>query len=260
MLLNGRPIEGICLVPSENVTGEAGETLHCVYDRETDAVTFVGAEEAALLLQHGVQTLDALPEEPPVDVAALCRAVREADEAALQALIHRGADVRVGNERGWTPLHEAAFYGRVDMVRLLLDAGAPAGARATATELFGSTPLHAAAHKGHAAVVHLLLAHGADVAAGDGGRTPLRTAAMWGHADAARLLLEHGAAPSVRDADGSTPLHYAAFGGHADVVHLLLAHGADVNARTARGETPLASARRKGRDAVARLLEQEGGR
>ena len=62
---------------------------------------------------------------------------------------------------GWTPLHEASNHGYVDIVRLLIRAGAdvndPGGANCD-----GVTALHDAAANGHTNIVQLLLDSGAD--------------------------------------------------------------------------------------------------
>ena len=61
---------------------------------------------------------------------------------------------------GWTPLHLAAFFGKGDAARLLLNKGASVTARST--NQMANTPLHAAAAGKHAEIVKLLLDHGAN--------------------------------------------------------------------------------------------------
>jgi ankyrin repeat protein len=76
---------------------------------------------------------------------------------------------------GWTPLHLAAFFGRTDAARILLDAGADVGA--VSRNSLTNTPLHAAAAGKHSEVALLLLAHGAKIHPADaGGYTPLQIA------------------------------------------------------------------------------------
>ena len=62
-----------------------------------------------------------------------------------------------------TPLHFAAFKGRLDVVKLLLEAKASM----TVEDTEGSSPLHNAAFYGHIDVVKMLLEAKAPVAATD---------------------------------------------------------------------------------------------
>ena len=117
-------------------------------------------------------------------------------------------------------LQGAAMFGRADMVKLLLEAGADVEAR----DEFGDTALHEAAKRGHAAVVKLLLEAGADMEARDeSGDTALHEAVSdsWvritikrggsveSHAAVVKLLLEHGADVEAKDEDGWTPRKFS---------------------------------------------------
>src|SRR5262245_49971080 len=76
---------------------------------------------------------------------------------------------------GWTPLHLAAFFGHVDVARVLLDTGADVSA--VSQNSLTNTPLHAATAGKHAEVALLLLEQGADPFKADaGGYTPLEIA------------------------------------------------------------------------------------
>ena len=67
-------------------------------------------------------------------------------------------------EKGWTPLMYAADGGHAAAVQLLLEHGAPVGAR---SEGYGYTALHWACRGGHLAVVKLLCAAGCSLATRD---------------------------------------------------------------------------------------------
>jgi len=133
-----------------------------------------------------------------------------------ELLIRNDAGARV-NVRGRckrTPLHSAAFYGYVEVVRFLLERNASVNSR----DSDGCTPLHDACEGGGARegpnvprqlvdVVRLLLSYAADVnARRDDGQTPLHVAAAAsrGTLEVARVLLEHGATV-VKDDEGRTP-------------------------------------------------------
>jgi len=129
----------------------------------------------------------------------------------------------------------------------------------------GNTALGMAAYCGRTDAVKLLLEHGADVnaTAGWGDWTALMKAAYGGHAEAVRLLLEHGADANARESvtERMTVLMKAAEGGHAhsDIIESLIAHGADVNAKDKHGETALITASEHGGrdDVVQSLLEHD---
>lgn len=76
-----------------------------------------------------------------------------------------------------TPLHHAAYHGRLDEVNALLQQGANP---ASQTHSHGMSPLHLAALRGHSAVARRLLEAGAQPQARD--RCRRRTAARWAHA------------------------------------------------------------------------------
>jgi len=62
------------------------------------------------------------------------------------------------------PIHDAAWKGKLDDVRRLLEADP---GLVNLKDLLGRTPLHCAAAAGHTEVAELLIANGADVDATD---------------------------------------------------------------------------------------------
>ena len=155
----------------------------------------------------------------------------------------------------WTALHSAAENGHLEVVRLLLEAGAFCD---QATTDDGTTPLILAALEGHLEVARLLLEAGAscDKAATDDGSTALIQAAEDGHLEMVHLLLEAGAScDQAKTSDGTTPLIFAAQNGHLQVVRLLLLAGASCDkARTSDEATALILASFNGYFGVVRLL------
>ena len=78
--------------------------------------------------------------------------------APVKALLAVGSDFNDGNDRGWTPLHAAAYANHVEIASLLMDAGAGLDAEAHGA---GGTPLIAALFWGHREVADLLGARSA---------------------------------------------------------------------------------------------------
>jgi ankyrin repeat protein len=117
---------------------------------------------------------------------------------------------------GFTPLHLAAFFGKAEAVKALLEAGAPVDA-VTANDL-ANQPLHAAAAGRSIETCRLLLAAGAEVDARQhGGFTPLHEAAQSGDAGMVELFLSAGADPTAPASDGRSPAEIARDAGHGDV-------------------------------------------
>lgn len=136
----------------------------------------------------------------------------------------------------WTPLMQAAFTGRLNRVRALLEQGQGL----TAVDADGHQAVHLAALQGHTSIVCALLDAGADIDALSLRRsTPLILAAAAGHLAIVELLLELGAQIHHARKDGRTALHQAvAYGNDAIVVRLLQA-GANPLQETVAGHTAL---------------------
>ncbi|HEL3176031.1 TPA: ankyrin repeat domain-containing protein [Stenotrophomonas maltophilia] len=103
--------------------------------------------------------------------AWIVEASRAGHEAALLACIGMGADARLPDASGNTPLHHAARFGHVSLVTPLVEAGADVAA----LNAHGWAPLHLAALHKHARACLHLMAHGTNPEQpGWRGRTPTR--------------------------------------------------------------------------------------
>jgi ankyrin repeat protein len=140
----------------------------------------------------------------------LVAAVREGDGPAVAQLLGAGADPNAlvpmrapsGEVVQTTALREAAGYGRLEVVRLLLDAGADPSLT------------------------------------GGNGCTPLMVAVGEGQLEVLRLLLRWGAAvDTVEPASGCTAFHSACFNNQAGCAEALVRGGCDVGLKGKSGQT-----------------------
>ena len=216
------------------------------------------------------------------------RAVEKNDIKALENLIAQGADLEAKSEEGWTALHLAAYQGKVDIIKKLVEAGADfnaitdekkrltplhltaLGKQPQAASLFlddypadvrvdgsGNTfdfyflsPLKRAVRLGDTkAVEELLKRKETDVNKTDGGASPLYDASFQGHTQIVEALIQAGADVNFKTSIGWTALHIASFRGYESIVTALLEAGADPEAKTDRGQTTIN---------VARLARQNG--
>jgi uncharacterized protein len=131
------------------------------------------------------------------------------DTARLNELIAAGQwVVNTWSADGWQPLHLAAYFGRAEAARILLDAEADV-AEPSRNEL-AVQPLHAAAASKHAELVWILIASDAPVHARQrGGWTPLHSAAANGDLESVQALLSAGADSAAANDDGRTPIELA---------------------------------------------------
>ncbi len=142
---------------------------------------------------------------------------------------------------GAEPIHEAARRGEVGTVRQLLDEGTPVDQFDT-TDPYGreTTALYQATKAGRIEVVGLLLDAGADPTLRAPDRRsvhhPLQVAAQFGRTEILQMFLARGADPDA-PGKGSTALHMAVVSQHPEIVRLLL----DAGARRSIEQPPIAA-------------------
>jgi hypothetical protein len=153
----------------------------------------------------------------------MMKAVESDDPARVILFLNAGMPVDVRDSREWTPLMVAAFHGREEAARALVEHGASIHAH----DRDGYAPLHWAALSGYEAVVGLLIDKRADVNIRSAhGLTPLLQAAAKGSAGVVARLLAAGADANAAADDGLTPLQKAVANKHDEVVIALLKGGA----------------------------------
>jgi ankyrin repeat protein len=176
-----------------------------------------------------------------------------------ELLIAKGVDVKAKDALGFTPLHFAAGYDRIEVAQTLIAKGADINAQTERETHFyrwtpirtyrlrsslpgngmGTTPLFFARSP---EMAKLLIAKGANVnAKNKNGITPLHTAQSKA---IAQILLAAGAKINIkednaRNGKGTTLLHNAAKIGFKELVQQLLNNGANIVIRDSKQRIPL---------------------
>ncbi|KAM9339302.1 uncharacterized protein asb2a.1 [Symphorus nematophorus] len=212
--------------------------------------------------------------------------MRGDSEALMDLVKRRSSSLTESNDEGWIALHEAAYYGQLQCVSILISAYPDSvnrrtvknqtalllaacrgnvscvdfllkhGADPNISNKDRETPLFAACERTHTAVVDVLLMFRAHVnCCCARGLSPLHEAVRHGHLELCRTLLQAGANLHAKDVYSIRPLFIAAQHGHSDIIKLLAKRGADVNAQAADGASPLFEACKNGHvDAMDALL------
>ncbi len=142
------------------------------------------------------------------------------DARAVQLNLDSGFEINDRAADGYTGLHIAAFFGRLEVARLLLSRGADPNA--VSQNEARATPLHSAVAGRHRDTAALLIALGSSAnAVQKGGWTPLHGASKNGDESTVDLLLLRGADPTRPADDGKTPIDLAEEAGYAALAEML---------------------------------------
>jgi ankyrin repeat protein len=177
----------------------------------------------------------------------------------VDILLSHGADASARDDWGYTLLHYAARYDHVDVMRALLARGFDVNVMAPS-----GTPLHSAAFMGRLNASRFLLDHGADLERrGSQQWTPLHVACTPGpkdgiNLDLVRLFLDRGANVSAQTVGGMTPLVLASQNHDSAAVALLLSRGARPESAPPGGSSALRSAVDSHDPVAARMLLAKG--
>ncbi|EXJ78183.1 hypothetical protein A1O3_09344 [Capronia epimyces CBS 606.96] len=220
------------------------DTISDLYDVEGDLYNLWFPIYYAL--HENMATMQRRPQMTSFDLAALL-----GHEQILERMLQSNRyEINEFDNTRRTVLIWACEYGHENVVRILLEAGAPVNAR-----LLDETALYAASKAGHGPVVQMLLEAGAEV--NDRYTTALQAACYGGHTTVVRMLLDAGAEVNAHGGQFVTALHAAVYNGHEGVVQMLIDAGVDVNAVEA-GVTALEWASSRGRANMVRMLIDAG--
>ncbi|XP_030333168.1 ankyrin repeat and SOCS box protein 11 isoform X2 [Strigops habroptila] len=168
-----------------------------------------------------------------------------------------------------SPLHDAAFQGRLLSLKTLIAQACLGGhvacakvllengAQVNAVTIDGITPLFNACCSGSVACVNMLLEFGAKPQLRNHLPSPIHEAVKRGHRECMEILLAHEVDIDQEDLQHGTPLYVACAYQRTDCVKKLLELGANVNMGK-RLDTPLHAAARKSNVEVVVLLTDYG--
>ena len=175
--------------------------------------------------------------EPPAP-GAIADAARNRNMATVRSLLKPGVDASVVNAFGYdgTPaLHWVVLVDDIETAKLLLAAGADP----KLANRLGVTPLGIASTNGNADMIRILIKAGADANAPDSvGEPPLWAAVRSGSLDAVKALADANASLAFKDSAQQTTLMLAIREDRPNIVKYLVEKGLDVNAKTRTGQTP----------------------
>jgi ankyrin repeat protein len=183
----------------------------------------------------------------------LLQAAVNDDQQTIRNLLYKYPRIPNGMEYGESALYVAAFYGKLEAVKILLDSGADVNITSQEirdfccsrrgggrTDLFHMTPLHTAALHGYDQIIMALLEKKADLEIyNDHHETALHLAIKKGHLSTVNLLLRNGANAQALASDGKTALHLAVENAQAQLIDLLVLKKIDINARDRNQQTAL---------------------
>jgi len=173
------------------------------------------------------------------------------DKAKAEEALRLGADVNYSEKQGDTVLMMASWFGKLDIVKLLIERKANIHLKNDNEQ----NALHYASMRGHVKIVKLLLAKGAGLEDEDNkGYTPIVCVAQFGHTALLEFFKRRGANLFHRDSEEHTILHWTAYNKHPLATTWILNEGIDIHAKDSKGRTSVHWAAKQGNQGILELL------
>lgn len=164
----------------------------------------------------------------------------------MKLLLSYGASISVKNGRGENALHMATQLGDQKMFDLIFAVHSACNDNTNPMDNKGFTYFLGACTRKEPSFVKAFLQNQDDINATVcssstkyNSYTGLHLAVAHGCTETAELLLRHGANVNAKNCSDSTPLHLAVEENSQELVNLLLRHGADINIEDRSSKTPL---------------------
>ena len=212
-----------------------------------DAVNDIGETPLLIACNTGqtesVKVLLELKADPNIANIDGCTSLHSAVAAnsstkVLQTIINHGAKLNATNTRGRTALLLSCFYGQMDAVKVLLEAGADP----CIADEEGFSCLHAAID-GQCSkdTLQALIDHGVHVdTKRKDGTNALLSACRRGQSECVKFLVKSGADVNIDKPNGDTSLHVAVRGHcHKEALQTIIQQGVNVNAINKNSQTAL---------------------
>lgn len=180
----------------------------------------------------------------------------------LKKRIKKGEDVNFQDEDGLTALLNASYYGFLESVKILLDAGADVSIKGND----GTSAVIMLAYRKRKSsdddkILDLLISKGSDIDSQDNdGSTALSFAVASDDKNLVKILLSRGASVDVKDNDGQTAIwNICQSNKHGiEILDMLLLKGADINALDNDGDNLSALYQCDGKDELMNHMISKG--
>jgi ankyrin repeat protein len=177
----------------------------------------------------------------------------------IESLKETESGVNLLDDEKTTPLASAVKTQRLDIIQILIDAGADVDLKTHYVDDL-KTPLILAIESFYSdEIVELLLKNNANPnITNEKGNTPLILAIkQCNSAKMVKLLLKNNANPNVKNAEGDIPLILAVTRGDVEIVRLLLQYEAAIDVTNEKGDTPLSLATDSGLEDIAAIISEK---
>ncbi|XP_077576958.1 B-cell lymphoma 3 protein homolog isoform X2 [Stigmatopora nigra] len=235
--------------PTQNIQASIALATRQDEDGDTALHIAVVQEELAMVLQlihllrYAGRSLDVYNNlrQTPLHLAVITQQV-----SMVNALLRAGSDPSVLDRNGQTALHLCCEYNHPECLHAVLLS--PSSAVCLEVKNFqGLSSLHLAVLHAHINLVSMLLGAGADINAMDikSGQNPLILAVESNNVEMVKFLIENGCDVNRSSYSANTALHSACARGQTDMVRALLKSGANSSVKNYHNDTPVMLAKNK---------------